>query len=71
MLPELITPEVIAAECLRIQAEWTPEVRMRRMRVDLRPVYRRADGVIEPVESEAYETHLRNDGSNVDYETEG
>ena len=70
MPEELITPEVIAAECLLIQSLWSPTERIKRMRVDLRPVYRRADGVIEEVDSEAYWTHLRNDGSNVDDETE-
>lgn len=66
MPAELITPEVIAAECLKIQAEWTPEIRLRRMRVDMRPVFRRADGVIEEIDSADYESHLENGGCRAD-----
>lgn len=67
-MAEEITPEVIAAECLRIQAEWSPEVRLRRMRPDLRPVVRRADGVIEEIDAEAYRIHLQNAGDRNNFE---
>ena len=62
LMAEKISPEVIAAECLRIQAGWSPEVRLRRLRQDLRPVFRRADGVLEELDADAYRTHLQNAG---------
>jgi hypothetical protein len=51
-------PEEIAAACLQIQSTWTPEERWKRLRVDLRPTYRRCDGVTEDMSPEAYETHI-------------
>ena len=38
------SPAEIAAACLLIQAIWAPDERLRRLRVDLRPMVRAADG---------------------------
>lgn len=43
------TQQQIAAECKRIQAGWSAEEKMRRLRADLRPTYRRCDGVRETI----------------------
>ena len=51
------SPEEIAERCAAIQAEWTPEERMRRLRCDLRPQVMTADGRLVDVSTEAYEAH--------------
>lgn len=51
------TPEEIAAACLEIQAGWTPQERLRRLRVDLRPQYTRCDGVTETMAAADYDLH--------------
>ena len=53
------TPEEIAAACLLIQATWTPEERLKRLRVDLRPVFTLCDGVTEPMAAASYDGHHR------------
>ena len=52
------TPEQIAAECLLIQLTWTPAERLRRLRVDLRPMVACADGRHVEVSADDYERHL-------------
>ena len=54
------TPEQIAAACLEIQRGWSPQERLKRLRVDLRPSYRRADGVAQDIDAAAYERHHAN-----------
>ena len=51
------SPEEIAERCLAIQSEWSPEERMKRLRVDLRPVVRLADGSMADVTATDYERH--------------
>ena len=51
------SPTEIAAACLLIQATWTPEERLKRLRVDLRPHYTRCDRVTEAMAAEDYEGH--------------
>jgi hypothetical protein len=57
MKPNDPSPEQIAAACLEIQAGWSPEERMRRLRVDLRPTYQRCDGERLEMSSEVYDGH--------------
>ena len=52
------SPEQIAAECLLIQATWSPAERMKRLRADLRPQYQRCDGVMADIDVDDYETHI-------------
>ena len=52
------TPEEIAERCLEIQAEWSPEQRLKRMRVDWRPKYRGVDGERIDMDGDVYEEHL-------------
>lgn len=56
----LPTQEEIAAECKRIQASWTPEVRLRRLSADLRPTVRCGDSTMAEVSSESLEAHQAN-----------
>jgi hypothetical protein len=51
------TPEEIAQRCAEIQAGWSPEERMKRLRSDLRPHYTRCDGVTEPMTAANYDRH--------------
>jgi hypothetical protein len=51
------TPEQIAAACLEIQAGWSERERMTRLRADLRPTHRLADGRRETMTSEVYDAH--------------
>jgi hypothetical protein len=51
------SPEQIAAACREIRAGWSPEETLRRLRSDLRPTYRRADGQRETFVADDYETH--------------
>ena len=51
------TVEEIRLACLEIQSTWTPEERMKRLRVDLRPVFVRCDGVSETMSAEVYDRH--------------
>ncbi|MCX7399970.1 MAG: hypothetical protein NT138_20060 [Planctomycetales bacterium] len=51
------TPTEIAAECLLIQATWSPREKLSRLRVDLRPKYQRCDGERLEMSSEDYSEH--------------
>ena len=51
------SPEQIRLACLDIQAGWTPQERMKRLRADLRPHYTRCDGVTEDIDAEDYADH--------------
>jgi hypothetical protein len=51
------TPTEIAAACLLIQAGWSEAERMKRLRVDLRPKYRRCDGERLEMSSDVYIGH--------------
>ena len=55
--PKDPSPAQIARECKRIQAGWTPAERLRRLRVDLRPVVLGADGIPCDVTAESYQAH--------------
>lgn len=57
MNPRDPSPEEIAAACLLIQSEWTPQERMRRLRVDLRPCFTLADGRQQDIEADVYDGH--------------
>lgn len=50
-------PEQILQECQRIQAEWSPDERLKRMRCDLRPYFRRCDGVQVEMTDDDYQEH--------------
>ena len=56
------TPREIFERCLEIQRTWSPSERLRRLRVDLRPTYRRCDGVTETMAAEHYEQHIERTG---------
>jgi hypothetical protein len=51
------TLEQIAAACLLIRSGWSDDEKLKRLRVDLRPQYRRCDGQRETFDAAAYETH--------------
>ena len=51
------SPAEITAACLEIQHGWTPEERMKRLRVDLRPAYTLADGRLRTMDAEDYRDH--------------
>ncbi|MFN8705484.1 MAG: hypothetical protein ACK526_01025 [Planctomyces sp.] len=51
------TLEEIAAARLEIQATWSDDERMKRMRSDWRASFRRCDGVNEDMELETYSQH--------------
>ena len=57
MKPQDPTPAEIAERCLRIQAEWSPEMRMRRLRCDLRPMVRTADDRLVDMTAADYDQH--------------
>jgi hypothetical protein len=52
------TLEEIAAARLEIQATWSDSERWARMRADMRPYFRRADGVPVEMSEAAYREHL-------------
>lgn len=52
------TPEQIAAACLLIQAGWSPDETLRRLRADWQPTYTRADGVREVMAADDYTAHI-------------
>ena len=58
------TPQQIAAACLQIQAGWSPEVRLRRLRSDERPVVGTCDGRLLEVTAEGYAVHGGRGASN-------
>ena len=51
------TPAEITALCLAIQAGWTPDERLRRLRVDWRPMVPTADGRLLAVSADDYGAH--------------
>ena len=51
------TPEEIAADCRLIQATWTAAEKMKRLRVDLRPMFTRCDGEKLEIDAAAYNRH--------------
>lgn len=51
------SPEEISAACLEIQATWTAEEKLRRLRVDLRPTFTMADGRRQDMTSATYNRH--------------
>jgi hypothetical protein len=51
------SPAEIAELCLLIQAGWSPEERMRRLRADLRPTYQRCDSERLEMSSDVYDRH--------------
>ena len=57
MKPADPTPADIAGACLLIQSAWTPDERMRRLRSDLRPQVRAADGRLVSVTAGDYGAH--------------
>ena len=54
------TPEEIAAECLLIQASWTPEEKNKRLRVDWRSTFIRCDNQRVDMAVDVYEAHHQN-----------
>lgn len=52
------SPQQIAERCAEIQRGWTTAERMRRLRSDLRPQVRCADGRREAVTADDYTGHL-------------
>lgn len=51
------TPTEITAACLEIQAGWTAEEKLKRLRADLRPTYTRCDGETEAMTADVYNRH--------------
>ena len=51
------TPEEIHLACLLIQAGWTEAERLKRLRSDLRPSRRLADGGLQGMDAEDYRIH--------------
>jgi len=60
--PQDPSPSEIAERCLLIQAIWTPDERMKRLRVDLRPMVRTGDGRLLDVTVDDYDGHHVRDG---------
>ena len=54
------TQEEIAAICLEIQAGWTDEERLKRMRIDWRPAFVRCDDQLIDMDLKTYESHHQN-----------
>lgn len=59
MNPNDPSPEEIRLACLEIQATWTAEEKMRRLRSDLRPTFTAADGRHLDMTSATYDGHHR------------
>ena len=57
MNPNDPTPAEIAAACLLIQAGWSEQEKLKRLRSDLRPTYTRCDGERLEMSSSVYERH--------------
>ncbi len=57
MKPNDPTPEEIAAACLLIQAGWSEQEKLKRLRADLRPTYTRCDGEHEEMTAANYDGH--------------
>ena len=51
------SPEEIAELCLEIQRGWSEQEKLKRLRVDLRPVFTRCDGERLEMSSSVYEGH--------------
>jgi hypothetical protein len=51
------TPEQIRLACLLIQSRWSDDEKLKRLRVDLRPQYRRADGRQQVMSNADYNVH--------------
>jgi hypothetical protein len=51
------SPEEIQAMCLEIQKGWTAEEKMKRLRQDWRPAYRRCDGERVELSLDCYDAH--------------
>ena len=51
------TPSEIAAACIEIQAGWTAEEKLRRLRSDMRPTFTVADGRRLEMTEAAYNGH--------------
>lgn len=56
------SPEEITRMCAEIQASWSQQERLKRLRVDLRPMVRTADDRLCDVSAEHYEQHLERTG---------
>ncbi len=54
------TPEEITAICREIQAGWSDEERLKRMRPDWRPAFVRCDGELIDMDLKTYEEHNSN-----------
>ena len=59
------SPDEIRAACLEIESTWSAAERLRRLRVDLRPTYTRADGEREEIGADDYEAHHEQRDANV------
>ena len=51
------SPEQIRLACLEIQAGWTADEKLKRLRVDLRPSFTLADGRRQDIGAEVYNGH--------------
>ena len=51
------TPAKIAELCLEIQRGWSEQEKLKRLRVDLRPVFTRCDGERLEMSSSVYDGH--------------
>lgn len=58
--------EEIRAACLLIQAGWSPEEKLKRLRIDLRPHFRNiTTGERLPMTQETYEEHIFSKGGTL------
>ena len=51
------TPAEIAQRCAEIQATWTPDEKLKRLRSDLRPMHMLADGRLSTMDADVYTGH--------------
>lgn len=51
------SPQEIAERAAEIREGWSESERLSRLRVDLRPEYRRCDQIIEPITAHDYQQH--------------
>lgn len=66
-LPDDPSPAEIAAACLQIQSRWAPAERLKRLRPDWRPAYRRVDGESVTFDLGIYADHHATHEAVVDY----
>ena len=54
-----LSPSELHQSCLEIQAGWSPDERLRRLRSDERPTVKAADGRLVAMAADGYDAHQR------------